>query len=301
MEPLGQAAPVPSRPPRLRVTGPVTRSLARASGLSDRDLRHPGVERMSRDTYLPRALSGDLHARMAAVLLNSPPGAVVSHRSAAVMWGLAIPLQPAETRIHLTVPTGAAVRNRADRCFHRTPSLPEDTTRCQGLLVTTPARTWRDLAAVLAAPALLAVTDQLLQELSTRAELAEQLSRRASGRGSARARAVLPLGNELSGSPMESVLRWLMHDAGIPEPVLQHVVTDPGGRFLGRVDFAWPARTVLVEFDGDLHRERGVFVNDVRRQNALIAAGWTVLRFTSADVLGRPEEVVAAVRAATAR
>jgi len=60
------------------LTGPTTRSLAQASGLSDRDLRHPGVERISRDTYLPRALSGDLHARMAAVLLNSPPGAVVT-------------------------------------------------------------------------------------------------------------------------------------------------------------------------------------------------------------------------------
>jgi very-short-patch-repair endonuclease len=52
---------------------------------------------------------------------------------------------------------------------------------------------------------------------------------------------------------------------------------------------------VLVEFDGDLHRDRAVFVRDLRRQNALIAAGWTVLRFSSADVLGRPDEVVGEV------
>jgi very-short-patch-repair endonuclease len=55
---------------------------------------------------------------------------------------------------------------------------------------------------------------------------------------------------------------------------------------------------VLVEFDGDVHRERDVFVNDLRRQNQLIAAGWTVLRFTSADVLGRPDEVLAEIRRA---
>ena len=61
---------------------------------------------------------------------------------------------------------------------------------------------------------------------------------------------------------------------------------------------AWPNWKVLVEFDGDLHRDRRVFVNDLRRQNRLIAEGWTVLRFTSADVYGRPDEVVAAIRRA---
>ncbi|WP_089304094.1 endonuclease domain-containing protein [Geodermatophilus pulveris] len=55
---------------------------------------------------------------------------------------------------------------------------------------------------------------------------------------------------------------------------------------------------VLVEFDGDVHRERDVFVNDLRRHNRLVAAGWTVLRFTSADVLGRPAGVVAEIRRA---
>jgi very-short-patch-repair endonuclease len=97
---------------------------------------------------------------------------------------------------------------------------------------------------------------------------------------------------------MESVLRWLLLAAGVPAPELQFVVRSPDGRFLGRADMAWPGRRVLVEFDGDIHRDRAVFVNDLRRQNQLIAAGWTVLRFTSADVLGRPDEVVAAIRRA---
>jgi very-short-patch-repair endonuclease len=55
---------------------------------------------------------------------------------------------------------------------------------------------------------------------------------------------------------------------------------------------------VLVEFDGDVHRDRAVFVADLRRQNLLVAAGWTILRFSSADILGDPHRVVAAVRAA---
>jgi very-short-patch-repair endonuclease len=83
-----------------------------------------------------------------------------------------------------------------------------------------------------------------------------------------------------------------------PAPDLQHVVRDDAGRTLGRADLAWPERRVLVEFDGDVHRERDVFVGDLRRQNRLVAAGWTVLRFTSADVLGRPDEVIAEIRRA---
>ena len=64
------------------------------------------------------------------------------------------------------------------------------------------------------------------------------------------------------------------------------------------MDLAWPDRRVLVEFDGNVHRDRRVFVDDLRRQNGLVLAGWTVLRFTSADVLGRPWRVLATIRSA---
>jgi len=292
---------VPSRRPGLRLTGPSTRSAALASGLSDRDLRHPGVDRLSRDTYLPRALSTELAARAAAVLLNAPGRAVVSHVTAAVLWELAIPARGSDTRVHLTVATGSAARNRADRFVHRLPLASDEITRVAGIPVTTPTRTWRDLAMELPTPQLLAVTDQLLAGVATSASLEEALLRRPVGRGAARARAVLRVADALAGSPMESVLRWTLLDAGLPPPVLQHVVTDEAGRFAGRADLAWPAQCVLVEFDGDLHRHRDVFVNDLRRQNRLVAAGWTVLRFSSADLLGRPEELVAEVRAALRR
>jgi hypothetical protein len=193
---------------------------------------------------------------------------------------------------------GSAVRNRKDRVIHRTPYVPDDLTERGGVPVTTPQRTWRDLAALLQPPALLAVTDQLLARWCSCSDLDRQLSRRPYGRGSARARAVLPVANPLSESPMESVLRWLLHVSGVPAPVLQHSIYDGAGRFIARADMVWPSRKVIVEFDGNVHRDRAVFVNDLRRQNKLIAEGWVILRFTSADVLGRPEEVVAEIRRA---
>ena len=287
-------------PPRL--SGPVTRSGARAAGIGDEQLRHPGVARLSRDTYLPRALLADVDARLAAVLLTLPEGAVASHRTAAALWGLEIPLQdPADRRIDVTVPCASRAESRRDRRVFRCDLSSDETTQRRLLPVTTPARTWRDLAAVLERPALLAVTDQLLVRRCTRDELEDQLTARPRGRGCARAREVLPLADRRAESPMESVLRWLLHEAGLPAPVLQHQLHDGAGRFLGRGDLVWPYHRVLVEFDGDVHRDRDVFVKDLRRQNGLVGDGWVVLRYSSADVRGRPEQVVAEIRRALRR
>jgi hypothetical protein len=257
------------------------------------------VTRLSRDTYLPTALRSALLSRFAAVLLTAPPDSVISHLSAADLWGLQIPFRDRDDdRVHLTVPPGAGAGNRVDRRLYRLPLGDLDVVRHRSMPVTTAVRTWRDLAAVLEAPALLAVTDQVVNGLASRRELQQELDRRPAGRGCARARLVLPLADPRADSPMESVVRWLITRAGIPAPDLQYGVRDSAGRVIARADLAWPERKVLVEFDGDVHRQREVFVKDLRRQNRLVAAGWTVLRFTSADVLGRPDEVVAAVRRA---
>jgi very-short-patch-repair endonuclease len=273
--------------------GPTTLALAGQAGITRRQLRHRDVVRLSRDTYLPRALLQDLTVRLDAVLLTAPSNAVVSHVTAATLWGLAIPMQQEDARVHLTVATGSAVRSRADRTIHRSPLVAEEVVERLSLRMTTPQRTWRDLAATLPPPALLAVTDQVVAHWCSISDLEAQLRLRPYGRGSARARAVLPVADPRAESPMESVLRWLLHTAGVPAPELQHVIRTADGEF--RADLAWPGAKVLVEFDGAIHREGGVFVRDLRRQNALVAAGWTVLRFSGADVLGRPDQVVAQI------
>jgi len=291
---------MPSRRVRTRLTGPATRAMALAAGVPEKHLRRRDVVHLSRDTYLPAAVSGDLRARIAAVLLTAPGIAVVSHLSAAALWGLEVPLQPVDHRVHLTVATGSAVRGRADRIIHRSPLYAGDVVRHDPFVQTSLSRTWADLASMLQPAALLAVTDQLLGLGCSVHELDQQLARRPRGRGVARARAVLPVADARAESPMESVLRWLVHSSGLPAPEVQLDVFTPGGRFVGRADLAWPDRKVLVEFDGDLHRDRDVFVNDLRRQNKLVAEGWIILRFSSADVLGRPDDVVAQIRAALA-
>ncbi|MGY1763906.1 DUF559 domain-containing protein [Geodermatophilus sp. SYSU D00779] len=284
--------PTPPVPPR--IDRPTNRRRARADGVSDWQLRHREVVRTSRDTYLPRVQAGEVRWRIDAVVLGAPRSAVVSHLSAAALWGLEVPLVPDDVRVHLTVSRGEWVRNRPDRIVHCSAVPPAETRQLRGVTVTSPSRTWVDLAAAVPPPALLAVTDQMFARGFPEDEFPAVLRRAVGRRGVATARRVLPWADPLAGSPMESVLRWLLLEAGLPRPVLQHVVRDAGGRFLGRVDLAWPEQRVAVEFDGDVHRDRRVFVDDLRRQNGLVLAGWTVLRFTSADVLGRPEAVVRA-------
>ncbi len=96
-------------------------------------------------------------------------------------------------------------------------------------------------------------------------------------------------------------MRLVLVEAGL-DPAPQHEVLDRNGRFLARVDLAFPAAKVAIEYDGrTVHERPDVFTRDRQRQNALVAAGWIVLRFTAED-LRRPGVLVAQVRAAlTAR
>lgn len=285
--------PTPRVPPR--VTGPLDRGAAASAGITDWQLRHRDVLRTSRNTYLPQDAT---HLdRVRAVLLGAPDDAVVSHQTAARLWDLNVPLAPDHPRVHVTVRPEARLRHRRDRRIHFSAVPARETRQRYGIRVTSPSRTWIDLAAVVPPPALLAVTDQMLARGIPADEFSVILRRFAGRRGIAAARRVVGCADRRAGSPMESVLRWMLHDAGLPRPELQYVVR-VDGRFVGEVDMAWPDRRVLVEFDGDVHRERRVFVNDLRRQNGLVLAGWTVLRFTSADVLGRPDRVLAVIRAA---
>jgi very-short-patch-repair endonuclease len=89
---------------------------------------------------------------------------------------------------------------------------------------------------------------------------------------------------------MESRIRLIIVLDSLPVPVLQH----PVGPFL--LDIAYPGIRLAVEYDGETHRTQERAMRDLERQAYLSAAGWKVLRFTAAQVLGRPSWVAARVR-----
>ena len=89
---------------------------------------------------------------------------------------------------------------------------------------------------------------------------------------------------------METRLRcWLMN-AGLPRPQVQTELRNQEGRFVGRADLYYPSAKLVIEYDGRNHQDR--LVDDNRRQNLVLSAGFRLLRFTSAD---RPESITALV------
>jgi very-short-patch-repair endonuclease len=69
---------------------------------------------------------------------------------------------------------------------------------------------------------------------------------------------------------------------------------DGRGRFVARPDLFYRAQRLAIEFDGGNHRDR--LVDDNRRQNRLVDAGFRLMRFTAADVYGAADVVVLRVR-----
>ena len=101
---------------------------------------------------------------------------------------------------------------------------------------------------------------------------------------------------EPAESQMETRLRWLLRKAGLPKPEVQRKLFDKDGNLLGRADLYYPSARLVIEYDGANHRER--MTEDLRRQNAILGAGYHLLRFTAADFHNRSDALVAEVRKA---
>ena len=90
----------------------------------------------------------------------------------------------------------------------------------------------------------------------------------------------------------------LLVSGGQPPPTYEYEVAFDG-EFVGRVDLAYPSRRLLIELDSARwHYNRRSFVNDPRRKNRLLIAGYRVLTFTWDDYTNAPESIIAAVAAA---
>jgi Protein of unknown function (DUF559) len=228
-----------------------------------------------------------------ATLLGGPR-AVASHLSAAKAHGWDLLDPPA--RPHVTVPrTHGSVKIPGGRALRRALSQAEVT--AVGVLpVTTPLRTALDVAAeVELTAAVVAVDSALRQGQVSVGELTAELQRRNFMPGHRSAATAIGLVDPSSGSVPESVARVLFGAAGLPMPISQFdVVCD--GRWIARVDFAWPGLRLVVEIDGyRWHSGRTAFQDDRSRQNELELARWTVLRFTADDVRHRPQTLVRTV------
>jgi very-short-patch-repair endonuclease len=135
--------------------------------------------------------------------------------------------------------------------------------------------------------------DRALQRRVAVADLYDAHYRNLGRRGSAKAAALLRAARDRAPSEAERRLVALLRDAGLTGWRCGYRV----GRY--KLDLAFPAAQIAIEVDGwAWHSDVERFRHDRRRQNALVLAGWTVLRFTWHDLTSRPDAVLAQIRAA---
>jgi very-short-patch-repair endonuclease len=234
---------------------------------------------------------------MAATLSSD---GTASHRAAARFWELGDYLE-----VELTVPRsrrGTVPGRRRGVIVHRSGDIEARfTTRRAGVPVTNPMRTLVDLGAVVAeAQVADAVERALIARVCSAAAIERTLDdvARRGRRGAGVIRRVMDeraLGHARPDGLLEARMARLLRERGLPAPHFQFHVRRHG-RLIARVDFAYPDIRLAIEVDGfEVHGTPSAFQHDVERQNRLMAAGWTVLRFTWRDVVSRPDWVVAQI------
>ena len=252
----------------------ILRDQALGIGMTDEMIRHRvntgRWERVTPGLYRIAGVPVTWKQRAMAACLISGAGAVVSHRSAAVLWGVS-GFRPGP--LEITVPAGRSARNALAK-VHRSTT---DGVRIDRVPVTRPSRMLADLAGVVSGDVLEEAVDDVLcrrlcrlKEVPCRGALREVL---AAWNGDGVADGVAEM----------RVVRALVV-VGLEPPVRQYEIWHEGV-FVARVDLAYPPFRLAMELDGfRWHAGRRPFRSDRLRRNRIEAAGWRLLEAAPEDI-----------------
>jgi len=281
--------------------GLVTADQARAAGLTRQQIRwltRSGAWKAIRPkVYALVGVPPTWVQAVAAAVLAVGPEAWASHATAAALWAMPR-IEP--YAIEVVTPLGRRV-GLPGVTGHRSSALfTKDLSAHRRVPVTTPERTLVDLSARMAPDQLGTILDDGLRRRLIRLDRVGACVGRlacAPGRSPATVHALLAErlpGYDPGDSDLETQVLRILVTAGLPPPVQQHRVR-LGNRSV-KIDLAYPELLVAIELDGwEFHGNRTAFDQDRARANLLVAAGWTLLRFTSRSPA---EEIVSCVLAA---
>jgi very-short-patch-repair endonuclease len=231
---------------------------------------------------------------MAAVFASGPQ-AVLSHHSAAALWGLR---SYSERAVEVTVPHKSTSSKQIRRHVSRLP--PDERTVEEGIPVTSVPRTIFDLAATEPVD----VVENLLREmeyleLRDRLSLRDLVDRYPGRRGVRRVRVALerleeePVGRKRS--KLEERFAPFLRSHHLPLPRFNDWILLGDKRY--QVDCHWPGTRQIVELDGwQGHKTRTAFRDDRARDRKLRVAGYSVTHITWNQLDDEPEEVAADLR-----
>lgn len=278
-----------------RQAGVISRGQARDAGLSedqiDRRLAtgrwlvvHPGV-------YRPADREFSDEGRVRAVGLWAGEHATISGLAAA-WWHRLLPDPPSV--VEVTAPLTSGLRPGAGVRLRRRDLLDPDRMATRGLWVTDLPLTVLEAAVALGDEGS-RLMDHALQRRVQLAALYQAYNRNLGRRGSTAAGQLLRASADRVASAAERKAMVLLVAAGVTGFRQHHRVNGY------EIDLAFPDQRVAVEVDGwAFHHDVNQFQKDRKRQNALVLAGWTVLRFTWHDLTRSPDRVIAEIRGALA-
>lgn len=294
--PDAQIAQVAARQ-RTLITCRQLRALGASSSAIGRAVARRRLHPMHRSVYalVQRSALPALALEQAA-LLACGSRALLSHGSAAALWGLC---QPEPGPVTVTIVAGEAGRTRPGIAVHRVGTLDRrDVRRRRSLLVTSPARTLLDRATVLSDRQLERELDEaLVRRLTSRTAIGELLERCPRRPGTRRLHELIDPERYTTFTRAESEERMLtlLRRGGLPMPECNVRMESI------EVDFLWRDERVIVEVDGwASHGTHAAFERDRRRDARLENDGWRVLRFTWRRLTGEPEAVLVEIATALA-
>jgi very-short-patch-repair endonuclease len=229
-----------------------------------------------------------------AAILAAGPGAVLSHRSAAALWGLR---RTTRTTVDVTAPR---LCRRAGIESHRTELPPDEVTIEDGIPVTTAARTLFDLAAVVSAPQIHhALNEAEIRRLTGPVSLDDLIARHPRRPGMQALKQALDLQRQRGETVIRSVFETEFLDFvdrfGLERPRMNEPLAD----YLP--DAVWPAARLVVELDSyDIHATRQTFESDRERDRKLQLLGYRVIRITWRQLTTDPQRLARELRSLTA-
>lgn len=258
----------------------------------ERRLWEGRLHAVHRNVYAVGHLRLTMRSRWWAAVLAYGPGVLLSHRTAAVLWGIQ---RHQRGPVHVTAPCGRqGVGRREGIWIHRCKLAPEDRTTRDGFSVTTVARTLFDFAEIAPFEALKGAAEEADRLKLLRLVELEQVCER--GRGRRALRPVRHLLGELrppdeGRPPLEIRFSTFIREYKLPEPIQNAQVLDH------EVDALWPAAKLIVELDSwEYHSHRAAFERDRARDPKLLIAGYRTIRVTHRRLDREAAQLAAEIR-----
>ena len=221
----------------------------------------------------------ELRRRAAAYLPVAPADAAFSHVTAARLLGMPVPERLVARELHVT--TAGQPPRRKGVTAHRSRDARRIVLR--GFAVIPAELVWLQLAPLLTLDELIEAGDHLVRRKHppcTLESLGAELAAARGRRGVAAANAALPSVRPGTDSPRETRMRRAIVRARYPEPAVGYRAHHEGA-FIGTPDLAYPEYRIAFVYQGDGHRERDVFEEDIYRLERFHEAGWTVIQVTN--------------------